>query len=176
MGRGGGGLGIKDLEKFSRALRLRWLWHQWDGKERPWRHLIKVTDKKDRQLFFHSTKDQIGNGKNTPFWEARGLQGTAPKDLAPCLFKLARFKHRTVHTELHNFSWIRNLKEINSAAQLEEFNLLFMALAPISLTDLNDSISWTWIADGKYLVASAYSCQFNGAMSTFADIKLWRAF
>lgn len=24
------GLGIKDLEKFNRALRLRWLWHRWD--------------------------------------------------------------------------------------------------------------------------------------------------
>jgi hypothetical protein len=24
-----GGLGIKDLEKFSKALRLRWLWHGW---------------------------------------------------------------------------------------------------------------------------------------------------
>jgi hypothetical protein len=30
-----GGLGLKDLEKFSRALRLRWLWHQWGSKERP---------------------------------------------------------------------------------------------------------------------------------------------
>jgi hypothetical protein len=27
---GGGGLGIKDLDKFGRALRLRWLWYNWD--------------------------------------------------------------------------------------------------------------------------------------------------
>ena len=26
-----GGLGIKDLECFSRSLRLRWLWFQWDS-------------------------------------------------------------------------------------------------------------------------------------------------
>jgi hypothetical protein len=30
-----GGLGIKDLEKFNRALRLRWLWHNWDQQEKP---------------------------------------------------------------------------------------------------------------------------------------------
>jgi hypothetical protein len=34
---GGGGLGIKDLDKFGRALRLRWLWHSWDAQERPWK-------------------------------------------------------------------------------------------------------------------------------------------
>lgn len=31
-----GGLGIQDLEKFGRALRLRWLWHQWKSPDKPW--------------------------------------------------------------------------------------------------------------------------------------------
>jgi hypothetical protein len=31
----GGGVGIKYLEKFSQALRLKCLWHHWDLKERP---------------------------------------------------------------------------------------------------------------------------------------------
>jgi hypothetical protein len=26
-----GGLGIKDIDKFGRALRLRWLWNAWDS-------------------------------------------------------------------------------------------------------------------------------------------------
>lgn len=46
-------------------------------------------DPVDRELFFFffvSTTMVIGNGKNTPFWEARWLQGMAPKDLAPNLF------------------------------------------------------------------------------------------
>jgi hypothetical protein len=61
-----GGLGIKDLEKFSRALRLWWLWYQWDATDRPWKHLVKVTDHQDRDLFFASTIITIGNGRDTP--------------------------------------------------------------------------------------------------------------
>jgi hypothetical protein len=62
-----GGLGIKDLEKISRAVQLRWLWHHWDTKDKPWKHLFKVTDTMDRQLSFASTIVQVGDGKNTPF-------------------------------------------------------------------------------------------------------------
>jgi hypothetical protein len=65
-----GGLGIKDLNKFSRALKLKWLCHQWDDKEKPRKNLLKVVDPIDRHLFFNSTWVEIGNGKTTPFWEA----------------------------------------------------------------------------------------------------------
>jgi hypothetical protein len=136
-----GGFGIKNLEVFNRALRLRWLWHQWDEKDKPWKHLIKVTDRKDRQLFFQSTVIHIGNGKNTPFWEAKWLQGVAPKELAPSLYKVARFKHGTIYIELKNSNWIRNLKEIIIVDQLEEFTMLFMIITSQTLTDHHDSIS-----------------------------------
>jgi hypothetical protein len=39
-----GGLGIKDLEKFNRALRLRWLWFSWDAEDKTWKHLLKFHD------------------------------------------------------------------------------------------------------------------------------------
>jgi hypothetical protein len=66
-----GGLGFKDLEKFSRALRLRWLWHNWDSCDKPWKYLLKITDAVDRELFFNSTTIRVGNDRNTLFWEAR---------------------------------------------------------------------------------------------------------
>ena len=47
-----GGLGIKDSDKFGRALRLHWLWYNWDCRERPWKSLLHHQDKVDRQLFF----------------------------------------------------------------------------------------------------------------------------
>jgi hypothetical protein len=31
-----GGLGIIDLDAFSRVLRIRWLWFRWSNPERPW--------------------------------------------------------------------------------------------------------------------------------------------
>jgi hypothetical protein len=47
---------------------------------------------------------QIGDGKITPFWEVRWLHETAPKEIALNLYKSARFKRRTIATELHNFN------------------------------------------------------------------------
>jgi hypothetical protein len=62
-----GSLGIKDLERFSRALRLRCLWLSWDHIDRPWKKLLKMNDQTDRQLFFSSTQMIVGDGRNTPF-------------------------------------------------------------------------------------------------------------
>jgi hypothetical protein len=69
----------------------------WDHKERPWKHLLKVTDSTDRQLFFCSTEISIGNGKDAPFWEARWLNGLSLKELAPNLYQVARMKSIIVY-------------------------------------------------------------------------------
>jgi hypothetical protein len=137
---------------------------------------LQVHYSTDRELFFQSTFIHIGNGRSTPFWEAKWLHGAAPKDLAPNLFKSAKFKKRMVHTELRDYNWIKNLKEINSPTLLEEFVLLFLALKGINLTDQKDEIIWRWTTNGKFLVSSAYDCQFHGAMATFPAANTWKAF
>jgi hypothetical protein len=120
-----GGLGIKDLEKFNRALRLRWLWHQWDEKEKPWKELLRVHDHKDIQLFFQSTNIHVENGKNTP-WRQGGYMVLLPRSwhLSYTWYKLG-----IVENELMNSNWMKNLKEITTESRLHEFVLLFMALA-----------------------------------------------
>jgi hypothetical protein len=107
-----------------------------------------VHDPIDRALFFNSTYIRIGYGKNTPLWEAKWLHGLPVrilhhKDIAPNLFRTARFKRRFVHTKLHDFNWIRNLKEIDSPL-LEEHIILYMALSTVSLAEHKDQIVWRW--------------------------------
>jgi hypothetical protein len=118
-------LGIKDLKIFGRALRLRWLWHSWDECDKPWKNLLGHHDQIDRAFFFVSTLISVGNGKNTPFWEARWLNGMAPKELALNLFLQACYRYRTVHQELQNFNWIKNNKNINTEELMDEFISLF---------------------------------------------------
>lgn len=62
-----GGLGVLDLEMFSRALRLRWLWYQWSDPNRPW---IGTCSEEDKQLFRASTYVTVGNGGRAKFWES----------------------------------------------------------------------------------------------------------
>jgi hypothetical protein len=73
---GGGGLGIRDIDKLSRALHVRWLWHNWDNQNMHWKRLFKITESTDRALFFTSTVVQFENVLNTPFWEAKWVQGS----------------------------------------------------------------------------------------------------
>jgi hypothetical protein len=49
------------------------------------------------------------------------LLGSAPKDIAPKLFRKARFKSMTVYKELQNRNWIKNLGVIDNSELLEEF-------------------------------------------------------
>jgi hypothetical protein len=171
----GGGLGIKDLEKFSRALRMRWLWYNWDQQERPWKHLLKVTDQSDRNLFFCSTRISVGNGKSTPFWKAKWLSGTSPKEMTLNLYKIARYKKKNVHTEMQGARWIKNIGAINSTTLMEEYILLFLALSTLRLSDQEDVIYWKWTTDGKYTVASAYEIQFHGSNGQFLATYIWQA-
>jgi hypothetical protein len=115
----------------------------------------------------------VGNGNNKKtFWEARWLHG-GPKELAPNLYRLARFRKRSVHVEMKNSNWIRNLQDIDTPNQMEEFTMLFMALELVCLND-QDSTRWRWTANGAYSVASTYDCQFLRVMINFPATNIWR--
>ena len=84
-----GGLGVLDLEMFGRALRLRWLWYQWEEVDRPWVGGAIPVNEVDKQLFRACTRVQLGNGGTAQFWESSWLDGRAPRDIALLLYKLA---------------------------------------------------------------------------------------
>jgi hypothetical protein len=87
------------------------------------------------------------------------------------LFQIGRRKHRSVHTEIRNSNWIRNLKDIDSTPLPE----LFMALSNVELGENEDAITRKWTSNGQYTVASAYECQFHGATIQFPAMSIWQA-
>jgi len=91
-----GGLGILELERFARVLRLRWLWFQWRQKDRAWTNLELPCDNKDRDLFAASTRVTLGDGRTARFWTSSWAHGKTLKDLAPVLFKKAKRKKISV--------------------------------------------------------------------------------
>jgi mannosylglycoprotein endo-beta-mannosidase len=62
-----GGLGVLDLDLFSCALRLRWLWFKWTDHERPWVGSKVPCSDENKQLFCASTSVSVGNGCKVEF-------------------------------------------------------------------------------------------------------------
>jgi hypothetical protein len=65
-----GGLRILNMEKFGRALRLRWPWFEWTASERPWVGLGNPCTKDDMDFFYAMTNVTISDGKKAIFWDA----------------------------------------------------------------------------------------------------------
>ena len=170
-----GGPGVLDLEMFSRALRLRWLWYEWTDQERPWHGGQTPVNEVDKQLFRACTKVQVGNGAKAKFWESSWLQNKAPRDIAPSFYKLAWHKHRTVQEELVNQSWTRGLWRMNSVEELAEFVRLWDLVQEVQLTDVEDVITWKFSPDGLYTAKSAYDVQFRGSYCCFQPKRVWSA-
>jgi hypothetical protein len=62
-----GGLGILDLQKFNRALRLRWPWYKWRRNNKPWASMEIAQSKDETALYLACTTIEIGNGACTHF-------------------------------------------------------------------------------------------------------------
>jgi hypothetical protein len=64
-----GGLGILHLEKFARALRLRWPWFEWRDMSKVWVGVGTPCDEVNMGIFYASTTISIDNGEIAPFWD-----------------------------------------------------------------------------------------------------------
>jgi len=163
-----GDLGLLNLEKFSRALRLRWLWHEWVSPEKAWVGSDIPCDDTDRLLFAACTTITIGDGKKTKSWQSGWLHGRRPRDIAPNLFKASKRKCRTVADALQNSSWIREIRNTTtlSITHLVEFVQLWGLVRQTVLQNgTQDTIKWKLSATGEYSTASAYKAQFLGTIA-----------
>lgn len=136
-----GGLGVLDLTKFGRALRLRWLWHAWTTPERPWVGSQLPCDEIDHELFAMATDIMIGCGNLARFWQDRWLNGLTPKKIAPRLFSIAARKNRTVREAMQEDRWFQDLANGLTEDMLPELIQLSSHLDSITLdADRTDEI------------------------------------
>ena len=170
-----GGLGVMDLDLFSRALRLRWLWFQWTEPDRPWVGTEPPVSAVDKQLFRVSTSVFLGDGQKASFWQSSWLNGHAPMDLYPALFKLAWRKNKSVKEEFHNQNWTRGLWRMQTVDEMAAFVELWDKVQAVQLTNEEDKILWKWTVDGVYSSKSAYLAQFQGSYSKFIGDYIWKA-
>jgi hypothetical protein len=70
---------------------------------------------------------------------------------------------------------MRSLFRIATTEQLHQFTMLWSILRGVVLQDRPDAISWRWTTSGVYTMASAYHCQFVGAVAPFRSAKVWKA-
>jgi hypothetical protein len=171
-----GGLGILDLERFARALRLRRLWLRWTDKDKAWTRLQLPCDKADVDLFNASTTVTIGNGETTNFWRSSWIWGQTPRNIAPTLYMKAKRKNISVCQALRNNRWMHFCSPYTQDEEIKEFISLWQGINNThELNDLDDTILWRWTADGKYSTSSAYKIQFTTNFCKMKICPIWKA-
>jgi hypothetical protein len=170
-----GGLGIKDLDCFGRALRLRWLWHQWDGEQKPWDGLELPIAEEDTALFNAATVVLLGNGNRACFWTSRWLRGESLATRFPRLHKHSKRKNRTVAEAITNGRWIADIDYNLNQGLIADFIRLWEELEGVVLVEgQEDTIVWSLTSDGQYSAKSAYSMQFEGKTRCLAAAQTWK--
>ena len=132
-------------------------------------------DEVDKQLFRVSTIVFLGDGNKASFWNCSWLNGLAPRDIAPGLYKLAWRKNRTVKEDITDQQWTRGLWRMDSFELMAQFIVLWDAVQQIQLTDRPDEIVWRWSANGTYTSKSAYLAQMRGTFCNFDAQAIWHA-
>jgi hypothetical protein len=170
-----GGLGILDLERLARALRLRWYWFQWKNNDRPWTGLELPCDKTDKDMFHASTIIKVGKGNKTNFWYSSWLDGRSPRNLAPLLFRKSRRKNFTVEKALRDNFWIAQICPLTTEEEIREYVDLWEGIQLIQRDpDIEDQITWRWTQTGEYTTKSAYHIQFRGRTKTHNIGPIWK--
>jgi hypothetical protein len=167
-----GGLGILHIDKFARALRLRWPWYEWKQPKKLWVGSGTPCNEVDMVLFYASTTIYVGNGKIAPFWESPRLNGRKPKDIAPLIFHASPRKKWNVEQATRGGAWISKIKMDGKLTipHIREFISHWRELTDVNLSeDVNDSIVWNLTKSGEYTTTSACKSQFFGATNTLMN-------
>jgi hypothetical protein len=172
-----GGLGILNLSKFASALRLRWLWNEWNDNPKPWVGLGTPCSTLDKDLFAAATTVNVGDGKRASFWEDSWLEGVRPRDVAPLIFGLSKKRKCTVSKALENDFWVSqiNIQDGLHVDHIAQFNRLWEKVNLVTLHENSpDTIVWNLSSNGSYSSKSAYLMQFRGLIFSRLPALIWR--
>jgi hypothetical protein len=164
-----GGLGILHIEKFARALRLRWPWFEWRHPTKLWVGLGNPCDEIDMDLFYASTTITIGIEKIANFWDSPWLNGLKPKDIAPLIYEASTRKKWKFNQALLANAWVAKIRmDTNLTVQhIHEYIHLWTLLQRIQLVEhIDDTITWNTTSNGEYSSTAAYNAQFFGSLIT----------
>ena len=128
-----GGLGVLCLEPFSRALRLRWLWHKWKTPDKQWNGMPLPITEKHHQLFRASTTISIGKGDKANFWKDKWLGLRSLQELTPELFHIAARKNRTVQDAIREGKWIADLRRKINMHLIQDFVKVYTMVHQVTL-------------------------------------------
>jgi hypothetical protein len=174
-----GGLVILHLGKFTRALRLRWLWRAWNPEDKPWVGDELPCNEIDHHLFAAATTITIGNGEKISFWNSAWIQGLRQRTWHHPSTQSQRKKNRTLQEALTGNTWIKDLDLLHpsfSARLFAEFVQLWKNVQQVNLRPhVQDEISWNFNESGQFSTSSAYHAQFIGAIGTNLNEIIWSA-
>lgn len=141
------------MEKFVRALRLRWLWHEWRSPVKAWVGSGTPCDDIDKLLFAAATSITVGDGTKVSFWDSGWLQGRRLKDVAPLVYAASKKKTSTLQQTSLSDKWMQDLDPPeNTGWSIELIDQLIEVWSAVQNLHLvehgEDKITWKLTSHG----------------------------
>ncbi|EEE53511.1 hypothetical protein OsJ_36687 [Oryza sativa Japonica Group] len=171
-----GGLGIRDIDRFGKALRLKWEFNRLEQEDRPWTMVRWKSDKDVRDIFNSVAQHIVGDGNRTDFWRGKWLpRGGSIANNWPILFSFVGRTKITVAQGLLNNRWVRDLQGSLSNRALVDYLALWDELQLVSLQSGEaDSVLWRFSANGVFSASSAYEFLFSTSIKCPHGELIWK--
>nr|GEY20974.1 RNA-directed DNA polymerase, eukaryota, reverse transcriptase zinc-binding domain protein [Tanacetum cinerariifolium] len=154
-----GGLGVSSLFALNRALMFKWVWRFFSQKNSLWVRVVKALHGEDgkigKRVQPSFINPKLGNGVNTSFWDVAWCGDIAFKNLVPRLYALKSMKNIEVASKLSHrgleFSFRRNMR---GGVEYAQFEMLKEMVEGVTLSNSNDTCSWSLVGSGDFSVSS----------------------
>ncbi|EAZ29307.1 hypothetical protein OsJ_13368 [Oryza sativa Japonica Group] len=169
-----GGLGIRNLELFGKALRLKWPANRLHQKDRPWTLVDFRLSADDEKIFQSASEFCVGNGRDTKFWSDNWLGGGSIAWRWPTLATFIGRTKLTVEQGLLGHRWVRDLQGSLSDIAMMQYFQLWDEIQQINLSQEEDTIRWKLTPDGSFSVSSAYDLFFMAREISPCGQLIWQ--